>query len=115
MDPAQQLQIAVKEAVELAVSHLYPKIKSLVAAEITRLFTQPHIQLTLTGKVKRQLTATQMRCRYPGCKKRSQGPKFHYRCASHPADAIILGVRPNLRIIKGGQTRPKAKGRAKAA
>ena len=24
-----------------------------------------------------------MRCRYPGCKNRSKGPRFHYLCETH--------------------------------
>ncbi len=25
-----------------------------------------------------------MHCRYPGCKNRSKGPRFHYLCEKHP-------------------------------
>lgn len=38
------------------------------------------------GKVKRKpRTEAEMRCRHPGCRQRSKGPRFHYLCEKHLA------------------------------
>lgn len=133
MDAARRLQTAVKETVEIAVNHLFPQVKQLVAEEILRQFEPPLTGLRgptgTKGKGKgtrssvapkvsrkiaakkavktkaaraskmkgRKLTKKQMQCRHPGCTKRSMGPKYSFRCETHP-----INGRPNLTVLKGG-------------
>jgi len=126
MDTAMKLQTAVTETVEMAVHHLFPKVKELVAQEILKQFDLPlkplrgpsgsrplkrktapaskkiakkkTIAAKRTGK---KLTRAQMQCRHPKCTKRSMGPKYSFRCKDHPINEGKT-EKPNLRIMRGG-------------
>lgn len=123
MDAARRLQTAVKETVEIAVSHLFPKVKQLVAEEILRQFEPPltglrgpktratpsrkkkvsaprKIHRTKKAAKSRKLSNKQMECRHPGCDKRSMGPKYSFLCKKHEHDKPTQ--RPNLKVLKGG-------------
>lgn len=41
------------------------------------------ISAVLTGAPKAKKSAAEMRCRAPGCKERSRGPRFAFRCKKH--------------------------------
>lgn len=122
MDTAMKLQTAVTETVEMAVHHLFPKVKELVAQEILKQFdlplkplrgpNKPRQKTAPASKAKKKtiaakrvskskgkkLTRAQMQCRHPKCTKRSMGPKYSFRCKDHP----LTTEKPNLRVMKGG-------------
>jgi hypothetical protein len=59
----------------------------------------------------KHLTSTQMRCKHPGCKQRSKGPRFSFLCVTH----LPKQQRPNLRVVRGGKDRSKVKEKAPKA
>lgn len=122
MDAARKLQEAVRETVELAVNHLFPQVKNLVAQEIIRQFEPPLKGLRPGPKARstpskkigkktakkvakkskaRKLSTKQMQCRHPGCTKRSMGPRYSFMCKRHEGEKPVSG-RPNLTVLKGG-------------
>ena len=119
MDTARMLREAVKETCELAVRSLLPKIREAVATEILRHFettgfvAKPRpVERAKPKPKRRMLSDATMRCRHPGCTRRSRGPKYSFTCVKHP---IELKSPPNLRVIRGGQAISKGKAPKKAA
>ncbi len=74
---------ATQKFVESISAMVERELASRIQAEVARVTSAAFGGKRLADGRRRTGRKLDMRCRYPGCKNRSKGPRFHFLCEDH--------------------------------